>query len=555
MNKHDLIIDDMTQFELIENVVRNASDCQLATRFFELEHPFLQLIAQKQNLTMDQALVFCLMMNFCDKSSITLGHLASYVGLSTVHMLKFLTDIDELVNRGFLKRTSRYQAEGYAIRSGVIAALKQDKAYVRESHRGISCPELFALIGQTLYEEEDYDALKEQILNLLQDNPQLKIAQVIKGHQLNADDTMLLILFCFLFVDNEDDMVQISDFDEIIDNNRVLRSWSRSLSKEQHPLQLKKLIEFNSPSPMIDGRHYHLTDEAKTDLLGELGICLKKKTKKQSLPKDFVSHKSVVAKQLFYTQNNQAQVDRLAQLLEEKKFRDVCRRMKERGMRTGFACLFYGAPGTGKTETVMQLARQMKRDVMVVDFSQIRSKWVGDSEKNIKGVFTRYREMSTHMRRKPILLFNEADAVINTRQEQATHSVDKMENTMQNIILQEMEQFDGIMIATTNLAQNMDPAFERRFLYKILFERPDASVRANLWQEMIPELDTDECQTLGEQFDFSGGQIENVARKYAINSILNDIELSNRLNELITLCREECLNDTQSTRAHVGFVA
>lgn len=545
----------MTQFELIENVVRNASDCQLATRFFELEHPFLQLIAQKQNLTMDQALVFCLMMNFCDKSSITLGHLASYVGLSTVHMLKFLTDIDELVNRGFLKRTSRYQAEGYAIRSGVIAALKQDKAYVRESHRGISCPELFALIGQTLYEEEDYDALKEQILNLLQDNPQLKIAQVIKGHHLNADDTMLLILFCFLFVDNEDDMVQISDFDEIIDNNRVLRSWSRSLSKEQHPLQLKKLIEFNSPSPMIDGCHYHLTDEAKTDLLGELGICLKKKTKKQSLPKDFVSHKSVVAKQLFYTQNNQAQVDRLAQLLEEKKFRDVCRRMKERGMRTGFACLFYGAPGTGKTETVMQLARQMKRDVMVVDFSQIRSKWVGDSEKNIKGVFERYRHFCKQLRCKPILLFNEADAVINTRQEQATHSVDKMENTMQNIILQEMEQFDGIMIATTNLVQNMDPAFERRFLYKIQFERPDASVRANLWQEMIPELDSEECQTLGKEFDFSGGQIENVARKYAINSILNDIEPSNRLCELIALCREECLNDTQSTRAHVGFVA
>ena len=101
----------------------------------------------------------------------------------------------------------------------------------------------------------------------------------------------------------------------------------------------------------------------------------------------------------------------------------------------------------------------------------------------------------------------------------------------------------------------MDPAFERRFLYKIQFERPDASVRANLWQEMIPELDSDECQALGEQFDFSGGQIENVARKYAIDAILNDIEPSNRLNELIALCREECLNDIQSTRAHVGFVA
>ena len=165
------------------------------------------------------------------------------------------------------------------------------------------------------------------------------------------------------------------------------------------------------------------------------------------------------------------------------------------------------------------------------------------------------RHFCKQLRRKPILLFNEADAVINTRSQLATHSVDKMENTMQNIILQEMEQFDGIMIATTNLAQNMDPAFERRFLYKILFEHPDAQVRQHLWQEMVPELGSEECQALGEEFDLSGGQIENVARKYAINAILNAIEPSNRLTELYTLCREECVNHNQSTRPQVGFVA
>jgi len=555
MNEIDQIVEKMTQFEVIESVVRNAQDSELDAAFFKHVEPFLKKIADRQNLTMNQALMFCLMMNFCDKSTITLGNLASYVGLSTVHLLKNLNDIDELVNRGFLKRTSRLHDEGYAIRREVITALKQDKAYISESHRGISCPKLFDLMGEILSEEDDYDTQQERVLGLLHENPQLRIAQVIKGHQLNDDDTMLLMLFCQLYVDNDDDMVRLSDLDELIDNRRLLRSWNRSLSREQHVLQQKKLIEFNHLSPMIDTRCYRLTDEAKADLLSEMDICVKKKSKKKELPKDFVGYKSVVAKQMFYTRDNQAQVDRLAQLLEEKKFREVCRRMRQRGMRTGFACLFYGAPGTGKTETVMQLARQMKRNVMVVDFAQIRSKWVGDSEKNIKGVFTRYREMSTHMRRKPILLFNEADAVINTRQEQATRSVDKMENTMQNIILQEMEQFDGIMIATTNLAQNMDPAFERRFLYKIMFERPDASVRANLWQEMIPELGSDECQALGEQFDFSGGQIENVARKYAIDDILNDIEPSNRLTELITLCREECLNDTQSTRTHVGFVA
>ena len=555
MNEIEQIAEKMTQFEAIECVVRNAENSELDARFFEHVAPCLQKIADKQNLTSDQALIFCLMMNFCDSSHIRLGELARHTGLSAVHLLKYLNDIDELVKRGFFKQTTRHNDRGYAIRHGVIKALKQDVAFEKKSHRGISCSELFDLIGQILNEEDDYDAQKEQILNLLQDNPQLKIAQVIKGHQLSDDDTMLLMLFCFMFVENEDDMVQISDFDGVISNNRLLHAWRHQLSRGQHPLQQKKLIEFNSLSPMIDGRYYHLTDEAKNDLLGELGICLNKKAKKQSLPKDFISHKSVVAKQMFYTRDNQAQVDRLAQLLDEKKFRDVCRRIKERGMRTGFACLFYGAPGTGKTETVLQLARQMKRDVMVVDFSQIRSKWVGDSEKNIKGVFERYRHFCKQLRRKPILLFNEADAVINTRQEQATRSVDKMENTMQNIILQEMEQFDGIMIATTNLAQNMDPAFERRFLYKIQFERPDAEVRQHLWQEMIPELNVEESQTLGEQFDFSGGQIENVARKYAINTILNDIEPGNRLAELTLLCREECLNDTTSTRAHVGFVA
>ena len=555
MSEINQIVEKMTQFEAIECVVRNAQDSELDAKFFEHVGPCLQKIADAQNLTADQALVLCLMMNFCDSSNIRLGNLARYTGLSTVYLLKYLNDIDVLAERGFLKRVDRCNTESYAIRLEAINALKQDKAFKLETHSGINCVKLFDLVSQIFSEGDDYDVQRERVMNLLHANSQLKIAQVIKGHQLSDDDTMLLMLFCFLFVDNEDDMVEMSDFAEIIDNNRLLRVWGRQLSKEQHPLQQKKLIEFNSLSPMIDGRYFHLTDEAKNDLLGELGICLKKKTKKQSLPKDFVSHKSVVAKRMFYTRDNQTQVDRLAQLLEEKKFRDVCRRMKQKGMRTGFACLFYGAPGTGKTETVMQLSRQMKRDVMVVDFSQIRSKWVGDSEKNIKGVFERYRHFCKQLRRKPILLFNEADAVINTRQEQATHSVDKMENTMQNIILQEMEQFDGIMIATTNLVQSMDPAFERRFLYKIQFERPDASVRANLWQEMIPELDTEECQALGEQFDFSGGQIENVARKYAINTILNDIEPSNRLTELTTLCHEECINDTKTTRTPVGFVA
>ena len=167
------------------------------------------------------------------------------------------------------------------------------------------------------------------------------------------------------------------------------------------------------------------------------------------------------------------------------------------------------------------MAVQTGRAIMVVDVPQIKSKWVGDSEKNIKALFDRYREAVKRSKLTPILLFNEADAIIGKRRESAERAVDKMENTIQNIILQEMESLDGIMIATTNLQQNLDKAFERRFLYKIKFDKPNADARACIWHEMIPELNESDVHALSERYDFSGGQIENIARHYNIDAILH----------------------------------
>ena len=114
--------------------------------------------------------------------------------------------------------------------------------------------------------------------------------------------------------------------------------------------------------------------------------------------------------------------------------------------------------------------------------------WVGESEKNIKGIFDDYRKMVKQSAKTPILLFNEADAIIGKRMVGAEKAVDKLENNIRNIILQEIEQLDGILIATTNLAENMDKAFERRFLYKVKFEKPDLHGRLQIWQTMIPSL-------------------------------------------------------------------
>ena len=224
--------------------------------------------------------------------------------------------------------------------------------------------------------------------------------------------------------------------------------------------------------------------------------------------------------------------------------------MKEKGFRNGFACLFYGGPGTGKTETVYQLARQTGRNIMVVDVPRIKSKWVGESEKNIKALFDRYREQVKRATLTPILLFNEADAIIGIRKNGASSAVDKMENSIQNIILQEMETLDGIMIATTNLQQNLDKAFERRFLYKIKFDKPTEEARTHIWHSMIPELSELDTHTLAAKYDFSGGQIENIARHYTIDSILHDTT-DDTLSLLIAHCDNERLDEKDKRK--IGF--
>jgi SpoVK/Ycf46/Vps4 family AAA+-type ATPase len=219
-------------------------------------------------------------------------------------------------------------------------------------------------------------------------------------------------------------------------------------------------------------------------------------------------------------------------------------------LQGGLGMLMYGAPGTGKTETVLQLARQTGRDLMQVNVAEIKSMWVGESEKNIKALFDRYRKMVKESEHAPILFFNEADAIINKRSENAERSVDKMENSMQNIILQEIENLDGILIATTNLTQNLDKAFERRFLYKIEFSKPSLEAKSMIWQSMIPELSTTDAQTLAQSYDFSGGQIENIARKQIVDNIITGVPLS--IDKLRQHCDTELL-DKKTIRRAIGF--
>ena len=174
--------------------------------------------------------------------------------------------------------------------------------------------------------------------------------------------------------------------------------------------------------------------------------------------------------------------------------------------------------------------------------------WFGESEKRIKGIFEKYSKYVKNEKIAPILLFNEADAVIGKRKDISSGNCAQTENAIQNIILQEMENLDGIMMATTNLTNNLDKAFERRFLYKIEFSKPSNEAKSKIWQSIIPALDAEEAAELSRCFDFSGGQIENIARKCTVDSIISGSEPN--FDTLVFHCKNELLTNG---RKAIGF--
>ena len=536
----------------IEHIVNKAKGTGLSGEFYRKADKYIKYVSEKLDLTKEQSVMMALFIDNSDDESIHISDFGKFLECRTTRIIRYMSDIDVLEKRE-LVRCSRQNYNGitYRVPMEVIEAFKKDEKFVPKDCSGLSCVDLFGEI-ETLLElrggkELTYDALVEKMRHLFDCNKQLLYVQKVRSYAYDIDEEMLLILFSHLFVNNNDDNISFHDIDFLYDNKREWRIVKSFLEEESHVLFVDHFIEFNNSDGFVDRESFRMTDQAKRELFGELSLASLKNNAKR---RDVISAEDIIPKKLFYGENVSAQIAELGKLLEEEHFNQIRSRMKDSGFRCGFACLFYGEPGTGKTESVLQLARQTDRGIVQVNISQIKSMWIGESEKNIKQLFDDYRAKVKDCERTPILLFNEADAIINKRQEGAERAVDKMENSIQNIILQEMETLDGILIATTNLVQNMDKAFERRFLYKIRFEKPTIEARMNMWHEMIPALNEEDSRALASKYNFSGGQIENIARHYTINKILHG-ESDNIVQELSAYCDSERLESKEVRK--IGF--
>ncbi len=198
---------------------------------------------------------------------------------------------------------------------------------------------------------------------------------------------------------------------------------------------------------------------------------------------------------------------------------EVCTRLESWGVRSVTASrlpsslllLFSGGPGTGKTFAAEALAGTLGRSLLVTDISRLLSKWVGDSQQNVVRLFEEYREICARRADAPVLLLNECDQFLSRRSAHDATSVDRMYHQMQNLFLENLETFPGILVATTNLPDALDEAFDRRFDEKIVFPLPDAAVRRRLWEVHlpadVPRLGDLDLRRIAARYAFSGGQI------------------------------------------------
>ncbi len=257
-------------------------------------------------------------------------------------------------------------------------------------------------------------------------------------------------------------------------------------------------------------------------------------------------------KTLFFNEEESNGIQRLYQMAGEEEYQRIRVALKEHHLKAAVSGILYGGPGTGKTELVKQIALSTQRNLLVVDASKLTGSYVGESERNYRDLFRNFRYVEAISSRAPILFIDEADGILGKRIPGAENSRDRTMNGIQNIILDELNDFEGILLATTNLASNLDDAMDRRFLVKIEFHTPDENTRRKIWKSKLPQVAEEDLAIVAREFPFSGGHIDNVATQAVIESIM-DGSNTVTLNSLIKYGKNETGFTNKGKPTRIGF--
>ena len=359
---------------------------------------------------------------------------------------------------------------------------------------------------------------------------ELEIIKLFEEYDLNQKEQIIfLALLKEEYARGEGALREMGALVDLISFNEYERIENRALLEDSAKLISSGLIDYEemlSPFGSLS-RSFFITEEVMQRIIHPQKK-RQKRLKLQNLIKEqdifeLIEPKTTLDDVVLHPQTRKT-LDALLQQMDKR----VARRLKQWGIKSktkgvDAKIIFYGPPGTGKTLTALSLAKSLKKVVLSFDCSKILSMYVGESEKNVRKVFDTFKELSQKTKSEPVLLLNEADQFLSARSQSPGSSADKMHNQMQNIFLEQIENFEGVLIATTNLLETIDSAFSRRFNYKIEFKKPNFAERVKLWQMMLPkDAEYEEGFSVEKlaEFDLTGGQInliiKNTAYKVAV---------------------------------------
>jgi hypothetical protein len=536
----------------IDAVYLRAENSQLNLSLFQDVKDDLDKLTGFLHCSETQAVLFSIIFGkSLNKGWVSIDDMAEFLKCSPVKAASYYKDLLQLEKLRLIRKEKNTRAENlsgitFYITQNVFEAMFRDEGFTAPDNSHLDFVSLLDKVHEIIearsHETLTSNEMKEDIDHLLDVNKDDHLVRQLDHHKLQPDDKFLLLYVCYETV-NGNPLVDLGTAcNDLFSHVRAKFEMQKGLVNGTSLLIKHNLVKLEDG--MFRNDRYVLLTEKALDVLFDEEVVITKK----NVLRNMICPDAITEKRLFFTSSLQHDLDDLTRILMRKRFNDMQSRLERHHMHKGLAILFHGPSGTGKTESVYQIARKTGRSLMMVDISQAKSLWYGESEKQVKDIFTRYASLVNDSELTPILVFNEADGILSRRIENKTSAVAQTENAIQNIILNELDNLNGILIATTNLAGNLDRAFERRFLYKIRFERPSCEAMKAIWKDKIPELTDQEASFLALNFPLSGGQIDNVARKCLLHQVLKG--LAPGIEELAAFCREETLEVTRK----IGFI-
>ena len=496
-------------------------------------------------------------LNFED-CNVDINNIAEYVKSNNLKIARYLKEIEnieakKLIRRFRYNRMSKGRHDSlhdisYFITKNVLdAILLYDNSLTKRLEKMdmiTFLEEVYSFIEERDDGDITFDEMVEEIDQLMDVNSELDLIRRVNYYKISDDEKLLLLYVCRETVNGDESVDLSTAFGKIFENASAKFRLKRELIKGSSNLIRNDILKLED-GVFRNDREILMTEHGLQELFDkDMEVLIKSKQKNNQL----IAPDSIVVQPLFFNSEEGIKLANLTNMLQPDHFNKIKGVLRKKKMNEGFTVLFHGSPGTGKTASVYDIAKKTGRRIMAVDISNTKSMWFGESEKKIKKVFDDYKKSLTN-EIAPIMLFNECDAVFGTRKTVGSSSVDQTENAIQNIILQELEEFTGILIATTNLTNNLDKAFERRFLYKIQFHSPEIDIRKKIWLSKISILSDTDASLLGEKYSFSGGNIENIARKTFMHEIIHG-KAPNR-KDIEAYCNDERFDFTGNRQ--IGF--